>query len=171
MTGKAARTTERTVLGGHNDPVLLPSLDNMPEAILPSIGIQGRGARTDGGPEAQYHCNYPEEAGLDGRLTREEVRGIITEEYRQARQYAVSAPLPLHRRSPFTPKVLELPIPRCFKLPKIYTYCGTSDPSDHVRHFAIMMQLCSAPDPLLCQAFSTTLERQTRTWFLSLKDE
>ncbi|KAK8943718.1 hypothetical protein KSP40_PGU019128 [Platanthera guangdongensis] len=94
--GKAAHTARRTALGGHNDPILLRSLDNMPEADLPSADTQDRGVPPDEGLEAQHHCNHLEIADL-----RHAARG--------GGDKSIEYPTPHLRKRPFPEKGSSVP--------------------------------------------------------------
>ena len=47
--------------------------------------------------------------------------------------------------SPFTPSVLECPLPPKFRLPQLKVYDGTKDPLDHIGAFKIILE--SSADP------------------------
>ncbi|KAK8951022.1 hypothetical protein KSP39_PZI003144 [Platanthera zijinensis] len=123
-----------------------------------------RGARAD---HPRY--NLVNDARIHPLLTREEIREVVAEEYRQAARRDFHPHRPLCQGSPLAPQILDHPIPQGFKLPSIETFDGTDDPHEHVNHFTTIMRIFNASDPLLCQVFPTTLKGQARTWFHALR--
>src|SRR5262249_41269034 len=59
-------------------------------------------------------------------------------------------------------------VPRKFKMPHFHPYSGTTDPSDHVQNYEMLMALQGAPDSMKCLGFPTTLEGPVRAWFNTL---
>ncbi|KAK8951667.1 hypothetical protein KSP39_PZI003232 [Platanthera zijinensis] len=123
-----------------------------------------RGARVD-----YPRHNLVNDARIHPLLTREEIREVIAEEYRQAARRDFHPHRPLCQGSPLAPQILDHPIPQGFKLPSIETFDGTDDPLKHVNHFTTITRIFNASDPLLCQVFPTSLKGQARTWFHSLR--
>ncbi|KAK8913731.1 hypothetical protein KSP39_PZI023973 [Platanthera zijinensis] len=67
------------------------------------------------------------------RLTREEIREVLAEEYRQAGARDIHTRQPLCQGSPLAPQILYHPIPNGSKLPNIESFDGTDDPLEHAR--------------------------------------
>ncbi|XP_023889848.1 uncharacterized protein LOC112001909 [Quercus suber] len=70
--------------------------------------------------------------------------------------------------SPFTPSVLECPLPPKFRLPQLEFYNSTKDPLDHIRAFKTILNLQQTPDEVICRLFPTTLRGAARVWFSKL---
>ncbi|XP_023919235.1 uncharacterized protein LOC112030801 [Quercus suber] len=67
--------------------------------------------------------------------------------------------------SPFTPSVLECPLPPKFRLPQLEFYDGTKDPLDHIGAFKTILNLQQTPDEVICKLFPATLRGAARVWF------
>ena len=67
--------------------------------------------------------------------------------------------------SPFTAKVLHLPLPAKFRMPQIETFNGTKDPVDHLNTYKNQMELHGYQDPVRCRAFAITLKGLALAWF------
>ena len=67
--------------------------------------------------------------------------------------------------SPFTPEVLNYPLPAKFRMPQIETFDGVKDPVDHLNTYKNQMELHGYPDPVRCRAFATTLKGSAMAWF------
>ena len=70
--------------------------------------------------------------------------------------------------SPFTPSVLECPLPPKFRLPQLEFYDGTKDPLDHIRAFKTILNLQQTPNKVICRSFLATLRGAARVWFNKL---
>ncbi|XP_058185743.1 uncharacterized protein LOC131302968 [Rhododendron vialii] len=70
--------------------------------------------------------------------------------------------------SPFTPEVMELLLPRKFKMPQLETFNGSADPLDHLETYKSLMHLQVVPDEMMCQAFQVALKGSARAWFNKL---
>ncbi|KAB1207396.1 hypothetical protein CJ030_MR7G017421 [Morella rubra] len=68
----------------------------------------------------------------------------------------------------FTLKVLTCPLPQHFRPPVIDIFDGSGDPCDHMEIFRLRIHVQSYEDPILCRAFSLTLEGSAQRWFSSL---
>ena len=60
--------------------------------------------------------------------------------------------------SPFTPEVLNYPLPAKFRMPQVEAFDGVKDPVDHLNTYKNQMELHGYPDPVRCRAFATTLK-------------
>ena len=67
--------------------------------------------------------------------------------------------------SPFTPEVLNYPLPAKFRMPQIEAFDGVKDPVDHLNTYKNQMELHGYPDPVRCRAFATTLKGPAMAWF------
>ncbi|XP_058211619.1 uncharacterized protein LOC131323795 [Rhododendron vialii] len=70
--------------------------------------------------------------------------------------------------SPFTSKVMGLPLPRKFKMSQLETFNGSTDPLDHLETYKSLMHLQAVPDEVMCRAFHVTLKGSARAWFNKL---
>ncbi|XP_058223097.1 uncharacterized protein LOC131332815 [Rhododendron vialii] len=70
--------------------------------------------------------------------------------------------------SPFTSKVMGLPLPKKFKMPQLETFNGSTDPLDHLETYKSLMHLQAVPDEVMCRAFPVTLKGSARAWFNKL---
>ena len=67
--------------------------------------------------------------------------------------------------SPFTPEVLNYPLPAKFRMPQVEAFDGVNDPVDHLNTYKNQMELHGYPDPVRCRAFATTLKGPAMAWF------
>ena len=67
--------------------------------------------------------------------------------------------------SPFTPEVLNYPLPAKFRMPQVEVFDGVKDPVDHLNTYKNQMELHGYPDPVRCRAFATTLKGLAMAWF------
>ena len=67
--------------------------------------------------------------------------------------------------SPFTPEVLNYPLPAKFRMPQVEVFDGVKDPLDHLNTYKNQMELHGYPDPVRCRAFATTLKGPAMAWF------
>ena len=67
--------------------------------------------------------------------------------------------------SPFTPEVLNYPLPAKFRMPQVEVFDGVKDPVDHLNTYKNQMELHGYPDPVRCRAFATTLKGPAMAWF------
>lgn len=72
------------------------------------------------------------------------------------------------QESPFSWDIAEYLAPDNFKVPKMDTYDGTSDPTDHLFQFQTAMSLKNILDPLRCKTFPMYLRGKARRWFQEL---
>ena len=70
--------------------------------------------------------------------------------------------------SPFTPGVLECPLPPKFRLPQLEFYDGTKDPLDHIGAFKTILNLQQILDEVIYRSFPATLRGAARVWFNKL---
>ncbi|XP_058220272.1 uncharacterized protein LOC131330637 [Rhododendron vialii] len=70
--------------------------------------------------------------------------------------------------SPFTPKVMGLPLPMKFKMPQLEMFNGSMDPLDHLETYKSLMRLQAVPDEVMCRAFPVTLKGSARACFNKL---
>ncbi|VFQ60871.1 unnamed protein product [Cuscuta campestris] len=67
--------------------------------------------------------------------------------------------------TPFTPRVMSVPLPANFRPWQIKAYSGTTDPQDHLSKFYASMEAAIAPDEVKCRCFLATLEGSACDWF------
>ncbi|VFQ71365.1 unnamed protein product [Cuscuta campestris] len=67
--------------------------------------------------------------------------------------------------TPFTPRVMSIPLPANFRPWQIKAYNGTTDPQDHLSKFYASMEAAAAPDEVKCRYFLATLEGSACDWF------
>ncbi|VFQ89706.1 unnamed protein product, partial [Cuscuta campestris] len=67
--------------------------------------------------------------------------------------------------TPFTPRVMSVPLPTNFRPWQIKAYSGTMDPQDHLSKFYASMEAAAAPDEVKCRFFLATLEGSACDWF------
>ncbi|VFQ98405.1 unnamed protein product [Cuscuta campestris] len=67
--------------------------------------------------------------------------------------------------TPFTPRVMSIPLPANFRPWQIKAYNGTVDPQDHLSKFYAPMEAAAAPDEVKCRCFLATLEGYACDWF------
>jgi len=77
-------------------------------------------------------------------------------------------PIPASGSSPFTPYILETPLPEKWKMPTFDKYDGTTDPDNHMRVFMHQMMFHAVSDPIWCRVFSTSLTGEALEWFSEL---
>ncbi|XP_056698769.1 uncharacterized protein [Spinacia oleracea] len=70
--------------------------------------------------------------------------------------------------SPFTPGILEEPLPR-MKLPRHIKYDGSTDPDDHITAYEGHMYLYTASSAVWCKCFPATLSGLAQTWFKNMR--
>nr|XP_023927981.1 uncharacterized protein LOC112039343 [Quercus suber] len=70
--------------------------------------------------------------------------------------------------SPFTPSVLECPLPPKFRLPQLEFYDDIKDPLDHIGAFKTILNLQQTPDEVICRSFPATFRGVARVWFSKL---
>ncbi|XP_023880001.1 uncharacterized protein LOC111992366 [Quercus suber] len=97
------------------------------------------------------------------RREMNELRTAIKEKTEQSVDRLVRA-----TDSPFTPVVLECPLPSKFRLPQLEPFDGLKDPQDHLNTFRTTLGLQQPPDEILCRSFPTTLKGAAREWFTKL---
>ncbi|GJW90418.1 reverse transcriptase domain-containing protein [Tanacetum coccineum] len=75
------------------------------------------------------------------------------------------------RRTPFTRRIIEFAGPE-YKMPtNIKLYDGTTDPEDHLSHFAGAANSGKWPMPVWCRMFQQTLNGPARGWFERLPQD
>ncbi|VFQ94714.1 unnamed protein product, partial [Cuscuta campestris] len=67
--------------------------------------------------------------------------------------------------TPFTPRVMSVPLLANFRPWQIKAYSGTTDPQDHLSKFYASMEAEAAPDEVKCRCFLATLEGSACDWF------
>lgn len=72
--------------------------------------------------------------------------------------------------TPFTPSIMDAPLPRYFRLPSIKAYTGTSNPQVHMTRYKASMVMIEVDDAVMCRAFLSTLDGMTQKWFNTLLD-
>jgi len=70
--------------------------------------------------------------------------------------------------SPFTPYILETPLPEKWKMSTFDKYDGTTNPDNHMRVFMHQMMFHAVSDPIWCRVFSTSLTGEVLEWFSEL---
>ncbi len=70
--------------------------------------------------------------------------------------------------SPFIRAIVEIPMPSDFRVPRLETYDGRSDPQAHLSKYRRSMALHGANDATLCKCFEVTLSRPMTAWYNSL---
>ncbi len=70
--------------------------------------------------------------------------------------------------SPFVREVVEAPMPSDFRVPRLETYDGRSDPQAHLTKYKRSMVLHGADDATLCKCFEVTLSGPATAWYNSL---
>uniref|UniRef100_A0A1D1Y9S8 Plastid 30S ribosomal protein S12 n=1 Tax=Anthurium amnicola TaxID=1678845 RepID=A0A1D1Y9S8_9ARAE len=70
--------------------------------------------------------------------------------------------------NPFSSGVIATPVPLRFKMSNFRPYNGTTDPSEHLQNYEMLMTLQGAPDSMKCLGFPITLEGPARAWFNTL---
>ncbi|XP_065618899.1 uncharacterized protein LOC136063000 [Quercus suber] len=82
---------------------------------------------------------------------------------------AMSKTLNQISRSPFTCRIEEARLPRCFHQPTFTIYNGKTDPVEHVSHFNQRMVVHSKDEVLMCKVLPSSLGPVAMRWFDSLK--
>jgi len=77
-------------------------------------------------------------------------------------------PIPASGFTPFTPYILETPLPEKWKMPTFDKYDGTTNPDNHMRVFMHQMMFHAVSDPIWCRVFSTSLTGEALEWFSEL---
>lgn len=63
----------------------------------------------------------------------------------------------LSNEPPFDDKIMQLPLPRNFKISQVESYDGTTNPDDYLASFQAMMLLHGAPNPISIEPFPLPL--------------
>ncbi|XP_059441976.1 uncharacterized protein LOC132174319 [Corylus avellana] len=66
---------------------------------------------------------------------------------------------------PFTPRVMNFPLPDKFKMPRVNLYDGTGDPTEHMEGLRAHFILHGTPDAISCRVFPLTLAGVAKDWF------
>jgi len=69
---------------------------------------------------------------------------------------------------PFTPFILETPLPDQWKVPTFDKYDGTTNPDNHLQTFAHQMMFHMVSDAIWCRVFSSSLTGEALEWFSKL---
>jgi len=77
-------------------------------------------------------------------------------------------PISVSGVSPFTPFILEMPLPEKWKISTFDKYDGTTNPDNHMRVFMHKMMFHAVSDPIWCRVFSTSLTGEALEWFSEL---
>ncbi|XP_031099665.1 uncharacterized protein LOC116003864 [Ipomoea triloba] len=72
--------------------------------------------------------------------------------------------------APFSPDIMEVPLPKTFRLPTIKAYTGTSDWHAHMTRYKAAMVMTRASDTIMCGAFLSTLDGEAHDWFNTIQD-
>ncbi|XP_031132044.1 uncharacterized protein LOC116033443 [Ipomoea triloba] len=72
--------------------------------------------------------------------------------------------------APFSPSIMDAPLPRDFRLPTIKAYTGTSDLRVHMTRYKATMVMTGAGNAIMCRAFLTTLDGTAQDWFNTIPD-
>ena len=70
--------------------------------------------------------------------------------------------------SPFTPKILDCPLPPKFQLPQLESYDRLKYLLVHITTFMMTLSIQQTPDEIVCRSFPTTLKGAARVWFSKL---
>ena len=70
---------------------------------------------------------------------------------------------------PFTPHVMEYPLPPNFKMLQLETLNATKDLLHHLENYKTLIHLQAVPNEIMCKVFPTTLKGSTKVWFKKLK--
>ncbi|VFQ60864.1 unnamed protein product [Cuscuta campestris] len=124
--------------------------------------------RTEGQrDERTQHRQSPtrtEKTKVPERDMAELARKIAELKHRVEMRSPYSQPI-LRTVTPFTPRVMSVPLPENFRPWQIKAYSGTTDPQDHLSKFYASMEAAAAPDEVKCRCFLATLEGSACNWF------
>ncbi|KAL2519172.1 Retrotransposon gag protein [Abeliophyllum distichum] len=68
----------------------------------------------------------------------------------------------------FSPKVMDVLLPRDFEQLEMEKYVGSSDLVNHLKTFVDLMRLHVILDAIMCRTFPPTLRQETRDWVSTL---
>ncbi|VFQ66366.1 unnamed protein product [Cuscuta campestris] len=109
--------------------------------------------------------------GHPGDLRRQIPKGVsrlareIAELKRRVETRAPYSQPILRTVTPFTPRVMSVPLSANFRPWQIKAYNGTTDPQGHLSKFYASMEAAAAPDEIKCRCFLATLEGSACDWF------
>ncbi|XP_073132643.1 uncharacterized protein [Henckelia pumila] len=89
----------------------------------------------------------------------------LKEEMEQLRKKQAGYLATTTRSIPFTQEILDVNLPKKFKLPHVAEYDGKGDPEDHLACFENAALLHKYSDQIKCRAFLTTLIGPAQKWF------
>ncbi|VFQ82147.1 unnamed protein product [Cuscuta campestris] len=123
-----------------------------------------------------HHTEHAATSQHKGKKTRRSKRpgkGPVIEELAREiaelkRRVEMRAPYsqPILRTvTPFTPRVMSVPLLANFRPWKVKAYSGTTDPQDHLSKFYASMEAAAAPDKVKCRCFLAMLEGSACDWF------
>ncbi|XP_031127682.1 uncharacterized protein LOC116029780 [Ipomoea triloba] len=72
--------------------------------------------------------------------------------------------------TPFSPDIMEVPLPKDFRLPTIKAYTSTSDLRAHMTRYKATVVMIGASDAIICRAFLSTLDETAQDWFNTIPD-
>ncbi|XP_075665620.1 uncharacterized protein LOC142635324 [Castanea sativa] len=73
-------------------------------------------------------------------------------------------------RSPFSRRIEQAELPRCFNHPTFTINSGRTDPVEHVSHFNQRMTIHSKNKALMCKVFPLSIRSVAMRWFNSLAE-
>ncbi|XP_010906743.1 uncharacterized protein [Elaeis guineensis] len=69
----------------------------------------------------------------------------------------------------FSDRIIQKPLLLNFKMPRLESYHGITDPVNHLESFKSLMLIHGVTDATLYHTFSSTLKGTTKYWYTSLK--
>ena len=94
-----------------------------------------------------------------------QLRVVMNNQAQNARGGRVYADDSDEELEPFAPHISNTPFPHGFKLPHLSTYDGTTDPTNHLGTFNVVMRATNVNSELRCMLFPTTLTGPAKSWF------
>ncbi|VFQ94055.1 unnamed protein product [Cuscuta campestris] len=122
------------------------------------------GERRDEGTQRRHSPTRTEKTKVSDQGVSRLAREIAELKRRVETRAPYSQPI-LRTVTPFTPRVMSIPLPANFRPWQIKTYNGTTDPQDHLSKFYASMEAAAAPDEVKCRCFLATLEGSACDWF------
>ncbi|VFQ93070.1 unnamed protein product [Cuscuta campestris] len=124
--------------------------------------------RTDERTQRRQSPSRTEKTKVPERGMTELAREIAELKRRVETKSPYSQPI-LRTVTPFTPRVMSVPLPTNFRPWQIKAYSGTTDPQDHLSKFYASMEAAAATDEVKCRCFLATLEGSACDWFNRLQ--
>lgn len=72
--------------------------------------------------------------------------------------------------TPFTPSIMDAPLPKDVRLLAIKAYIGTSDSRTHITRYKASMVMIRVGDTIMYMAFLSTLDGVTQDWFNTISN-